>query len=643
MQQIKACDLLPIVFLNEHEEAGKANLLSLLRELLKEDYEKNASFYTQNPEYQHQKDLHQREFQQWSPSSHLLGSITKQGDRSSILHALAVLSFRRGYKNIVIFDGIARDRITTVINHHNEDSYRFVPIPTVIISIRPDPSSPNGLSLFAKRPVMNQYGKFMHYMPVLSNGEVLFNGDAQETQFHPLWRHEYTGEIQREQGTLLHDLDRPPFDQTHDILGWEKCRAAVSSSLRPSLPVELVDIITSCVREGRSGINPLWKRRPSRTHLIILLCYDATEAEVEETQSAIRRILPTLYLNEANLDEDYDLELRLMSDANVPFRFTAEVIPLNKHCCWSRRDLITFWETCNIWDPQFGVDLSNTPTLPLLFLPKPVADIEGACFSTLTHYASRGNLALVADLSLHSICRSMTDIGRVDVSRPGRPQPTPGRGSSFIDINDGVRKPRESFWYPVMEIRHHDPGICDAFFLTDDITQEDKERLRREIEVASLDFFEDALSHSLYAEHENFYASVVRQLSFSFTPWDEIKTNRKVGTIMDVWETVFESFTERYVPPAFLIFLDQQSVLDNTVLLVKPNHYRGTLEHELLNDIQCPRLRGMQGVRLPANYLHCYFMAERERTPWGPLRDLNMEEQVFRRPGWPTERAFLDE
>ncbi|KAJ6155514.1 hypothetical protein N7470_006080 [Penicillium chermesinum] len=336
------------------------------------------------------------------------------------------------------------------------------------------------------------------------------------------------------------------------------------------------------------------------------------------------------------------MELRLMFDEDVPFKFTAEVIPLEQHRCRSRRDFAAFWETCNVWDPQFGVDLSNTPTLPLLLLPRPTEDIEGECFSAITHFGSRGNLAFVAELSLHSICRSMTDLGRVVVSKPGR-RPS-SRYPPFIDLKEGVQKPRETIWYPILQINHCEPGALEVFSLANKLTEEEKHWLRDEIVSTSLSYLEDAYLARSNPEGERFYVIAARNIDFLFKPWDEVNEIRGTGTIMDIWNVVFKSAMTDYPPPEAQIWIDPQSALDSTVIMVKPDYYGGPVEHELLNDIQCPRLRGFSYLRLPAKMIRCCFMTERRPSlDWGPLKDMKLELKAFRRPGWPAEGLLVDD
>ncbi|KAJ5700719.1 hypothetical protein N7536_003732 [Penicillium majusculum] len=126
---------------------------------------------------------------------------------------------------------------------------------------------------------------------------------------------------------------------------------------------------------------------------------------------------------------------------------------------------------------------------------------------------------------------------------------------------------------------------------------------------------------------------------YSTVPWREDAAMID-GKVEDIWELVRVLYVYPKTPgrgTISFVCVDQQFELDQSVILVQADEWDSDLEHDLLQGLPFPRLRGFKYTRASAEL--AYFEKEHGLN----IHAVDYYWSKYRRPGWPAPGILPDD
>lgn len=120
---------------------------------------------------------------------------------------------------------------------------------------------------------------------------------------------------------------------------------------------------------------PVWDRHPGRRHLLIFVLYHTTTEEIHNTQKTIQDALPSIMGKETtDWENDNKYNRPKPWGTEIP-QMTVELVPYDRHCLRTRRELLAFWKQYHPWHTDFEGTSSGAA---LLHLSEPLSDVNSA-------------------------------------------------------------------------------------------------------------------------------------------------------------------------------------------------------------------------------------------------------------------------
>ncbi|OQE12140.1 hypothetical protein PENVUL_c001G03784 [Penicillium vulpinum] len=376
---------------------------------------------------------------------------------------------------------------------------------------------------------------------------------------------------------------------------------------------------------------PIWKRRPGNTHLVIFLLYHTTAQELDETYRTLQESLPAMFPPEkvtrrmSKGEWIYETEPWYTKTPDM----TLELISRDRHRMKTRLDLVDFWDEYRVWDAKLG---ARPEIMPLIFLRKPLSDLDEAQFNVLTFKSSHSyrSPAIMRHMVFGDLCTDIERFGCVNVYR-GAFEHAPRKKSA-----------EEEFWHPEQPFFISPPlwlpiiktnWIRTVVSLTNQLTEAGKLSL----EQILLTFDEPDLSGS---ESEVASRDEETRPEFLFVPWKSDDTGMVEGKVKDIWEVV----RDLYLYPksdnrraVSFVCVDRQFEADQTVILVVVEEYKSEPDHDLLQHLPFPSLRGFRYIRAP---VHLAYIGNSNTV----IDHGNYHEwSIYRRQGWPALGKLPDD
>lgn len=416
-----------------------------------------------------------------------------------------------------------------------------------------------------------------------------------------------------EYGIELHDPDHAVFvPDTAMATGREEFDRETKAALLDTtpLPAELVADIVSCIDHRsqpeylHSGFQP--------ENFLIFLTFPTTEDARESMQSALQREVTRCV-------EKRTLSPKRKKKEKRPV-LKVQLVPWGQKSRAARRDLEYHWK-----------ETHDRAICPMNYLLAPIkssrspfalADTPGQ-FGSIYH--GNDGFVLVARNTLDQMAKArLTDsnsrLGEIAQLQKGLKSGTLP-DSSQVEFLIG---PDDPFYYnpPLWEPVNGEGLISIAvFYLTNKLSREQILALRQELHMG---------------------ATILNiQKACCFVPWEEGSRNALDGTMDDIWR-IFWEMRQRTSCPMPIFFIDQQSGVDYTVLMVDTDHYIGphddTHAAELLRDVEDASTRGLLYGRIRGRDAHDghYHLSTGELNFDEFLESFGLDqEHRYPRPGWP--------
>ncbi|GLA34849.1 hypothetical protein AnigIFM63309_009028 [Aspergillus niger] len=524
----------------------------------------------------------------WQPSPALLCRVAIQGsypDSQANIHAMATLAYRAGWTRFLVADGLTQRQL-----HGNLRMGEDPLLSLVMVIVKPEPATlpPAGdFCVFAKRTTVGGSSE-AEFLEKLRNVQ-----PPKKSAMHNVQRDRYD-----DPGLTLYEPDRPPFttDRASYLSHEERFNVAEALLTKYTpLPPELVgQVLTylSVANEGPLGL-PSWIHH-SAQRLNIFLLFPATPPELHQIQTIFQDAI-----------EDY----RKIERSGVR-SYTITFIPWEYHRARSRREFANLWEAYRL---RAG---DNSAPFNIYFLQQIPATQNAHDLELGIVKYERGDMPNVARISLQNII----------VDRGPWTEMMRRRGISAEHYMYSKKVEPELLYSPNQPFYTNPPRWLSAkkgqytipvFYLTNNLSTSDKDNIEREI-------------RTIGEVEENHWGTKIA----CHVPWD----NEADGTLDDVWKIFWEVFTYRGERDSQfpIFFIDAQSALDNTVLVVHPDHlWFDQSNHRalaMLQNVLYPSVRGLQYGRVPGREAHTV----RANVSTG---NMFFEEftrpQRFPRPDWP--------
>lgn len=326
--------------------------------------------------------------------------------------------------------------------------------------------------------------------------------------------------------------------------------------------------------------------------LYIFLSFPSTLKEREKLQTALQEVMRKQYPkakkeieNQRKENED-DGDNGDNSDSDKIKEPAVRLIHWEHDHIASRSDLMRIREACRPDD--FSNRLSS-----LIFLLEPIKgdNVTVAQFGTLLNAPTgiiilRKTLDQVVKEALDSDVRGYEEIEK-DLKHHGRVDPSK---MEIMQDLDQPFYPNLPPWLPIDETMNGIP----LFYLTNKVTKQEHRALQNEIQT---------LEDSDVDDHP--WEKVC-----CFVPW----ISDEDGTPTHMWDSLWrmcynENRLYRYDPPA--LFVDQQSIVDNTVIVADTLYYHLPCASEealkLLEDVPKPSIKGLVYGRIPGRSAHTVY------------------------------------
>ncbi|GAQ40616.1 hypothetical protein AtubIFM55763_007429 [Aspergillus tubingensis] len=523
----------------------------------------------------------------WQPSSGLLRRVALHGscpDSQANIHAMAILAYRAGWTRFLVADGLTQRQV-----HGNLRLWEDPLLSLVMVVVKPEPVvlAPTGdFCVFAKRTTVDGFSK--DFLEKLSNLQ-----PPKRSLMHNIERDRYD-----DPGLTLYDPDRPPFsaDRATSLSHEERFNITAAfltkhTPLPPELAEQVLDWL-SIANETPMWLPP-WIYHKEK-HLNIFLLFPATQPELHHIQTLFQNVI-----------EDY----RKIERAGVR-SYTITFIPWEYHRTRSRRDLANLWEAYRL---RTG---DNSAPFNIYFLQQmPVAQNVNDLELGIVKY-ERGDLPNVARITLKNV---ILDRGPwIEMMRRRGQAAEQYMYSHKVDPEllrpfDQPFYPNPPRWLPAKKGQYTIP----VFYLTKGLSRTEKYEIEKEI-------------RTLGQVEESHWGSKVA----CYVPWD----GEADGTFDDVWKIFWEVFTyhgerDSHFP---IFFIDAQSAMDDTVLVVHPDHLwfdqSNSRALAMLQNVMYPSVRGLQYGRVRGREAHTMHSNV-------SVGNMFFEEytrpQRFPRPDWP--------
>lgn len=530
--------------------------------------------------------------QTWSPSKSLLGLIAFQGphrDNQANLHALGTLGYRLGVSRFIVADEATKRELR---------DYNISPktqkLSVVLISAQEHARKPKNVCVATRRASCS--GKHIGLM---------FRDFKWAEGVHPATdRFDLSlaskGSIWNLFGLLLHDPERELFSsEERTVPLWEERAVAMQEALS-KLPQEIIFNISKLVEYSPSEAQmikmPLWRKRPTRYHLVILLFFDASTKQFDDTLS--------------KMDEYF----RKHPKNQITESTTFELIPFGRHKIKSRRNLMDFFETYLSWNANISVCGMKFP--PLHFLLHPPR--ETTCIQLVELLSFGPPPAVATPTTLDSVIhRNLNGISHVNSEVHG--------GVYRNENSEIICDPSQPFhdkpsWAPGPIAQRE---WMPVFYLTASLTEDQDRGIR------------DAIKSKCSQDPDY---NVGRKLC-GFVTWKTGEAGKLDGTTEDIWEIT--KMVYLYALPRGLAYnficVDRSSADDESVLLVMPDCSMQGVNYGGVDHIPLPCLRGFTYARIPAQKAH----VTRNSLEWDQATaGVDGQCSHYVRPDWPGEGTF---
>lgn len=620
----------PLVLLTDLCASSQAKLSGLVKSTLEDNLESNSDqYFGTSAQAENATPKVNVNVRVWSPPRRLLESIAQGGprrDSQSNLYALAILAYRSGRLRIIVADETTKRQLSGRFLT-DRDLYSIREggrISVILLSTQKNPDS-GECSVFARRAVCSPQETMFN----LDDIDYMYSdNDPQARPFKsvhkswgPLWTH---GQGWR--GIILHDPDEEPFKSgTADILGREYYAKAVTTALGRYLPTELAIQVSNT--NSLPIKMPVWNRRPSRTHLVIFLMYPTSTQDLENTYQKLVEVVPTrfLYTRDRVSTTKSDKGLVLETEEwYTEAHMTLELVPWDRHRMKTRRDLVNFWNEYRTWDAQLGENRNGI--MPLLYLRRPLSALDEAQFGVLTCKPLKTNPLFTLKMTFVDICIDMEKFGCV---RHFITSDVHARDEGNKEI---LCQPDEPFfvdpplWLPIIT----ESWVRTVVFLTNQLSNDAKQTLEQLI-MPPIDVDSDG------SDYDSRDGQIFPE--YSTVPWREGAAMID-GNVKDIWELVRALYVYPKTPrrgTISFVCVDRQFELDQSVILVQADEWDSDLEHDLLQGLPFPRLRGFKYTRASAEL--AYFEKEHGLN----IHAVNYHWSKYRRPGWPAPGILPDD
>ncbi|KAJ5904996.1 uncharacterized protein N7473_001912 [Penicillium subrubescens] len=421
-------------------------------------------------------------------------------------------------------------------------------------------------------------------------------------------------------GLELHDPDHTVFiPDTAITTGREAFEQETKAALLEStpLPAELVASIVSRLDHrskpdsGSMGVQS--------ENLVIFLTFPTTEDELDSTQSSLQREVQRC------------LERRTTSPAKRKREesqpdIRVQLIPWEQKSQATRRDLEYHWK-----------ERHDRSLCPLNYLLVPITPsrqalaLGDAQFGSIYH--GNDGFVLMARNTLDQMVKTKVNHLNGRLSEVAQPQEDLKKGnlpdSSQVEFLIG---PDEPFYYnpPLWEPVNGEGLISIAvFYLTNKLSIDQIRALKTELLMDN--------------------TQLDGQKACCFVPWEDGHTTTLDGTIDDIWRIFWEMrrCTSCQMP---IFFIDEQSGIDQTILMVDTDHYiwqhddeRAT---ELLKDVEDASTKGLLYGRIKGRDAHDghvnLSMGNLNFDEFLESCGLDQEHR-YPRPGWPGHGILENE
>lgn len=413
-------------------------------------------------------------------------------------------------------------------------------------------------------------------------------------------------------GLELHDPDHAVFiPDTATATGREEFERETKAALLDAtpLPAELVASIVSCM-DHRSQSDSVSTGIQSE-NLVIFLTFPTTEDERRSMQSGLQREVQRCLERRTQSPAKRKREEK-HPDINI------QLIPWEQKSCATRRDLEYHWK-----------EMHDRAICPLNYLLAPVnlsrqsLALADAQFGSIYH--SNDGFVLVARNTLDQMARAKLNHSNGRLGNIAQLQEDLKKGtlpdSSKVEFLIG---PDDPFYYnpPLWEPVNGEGLISIAvFYLTNKLSNDQILALKKELHTG------DTVLDSRKA--------------CCFVPWEDGSQNAPDGTVEDIWR-IFWEMRRCTSCPMPIFFIDEQSGLDQTVLMVDTDHYIWLHDDEqateLLKDVEDASTKGLLYGRIKGRDAHDGYV----NLSTGNLNfDEFLEscgldqEHRYPRPGWP--------
>ncbi|KAJ5292281.1 uncharacterized protein N7443_008234 [Penicillium atrosanguineum] len=505
--------------------------------------------------------------------------------KGNIFHA-AALAHREGLSSIFVADSLTKRQLKEDLRP-GEDPLLSV----VMVRIRRQGADQNDrpFRVIAKRHTVEGVANILYLLNALEISPSFLNRNGNN----------------KDHGIELHDPDRAVFEPNRaSSTGRENHETSITAALLQSfpLPTELCRAITSMIN-NRAHFQPKKTAgllRGSHHGTVIMLSFPATPGEIEELRVSV----------------ELSLRDRGYHHSGPVGSMKIQLVPWTNDYQATRRDLEMHWnqthhpKLCPIWY--------------LLAPPQRIAggyDLERAQWAAIYHGSNDG--IFIARKTFQS--RLMESISPQSFRRSAATQfqdrladqlsIDPDRVEIFCSPDSPLYL-NPPMWEPV-----DSAGITSIalFYLTNQLPEEQQQTLKTEL-------------HTLN-DMEDDYEDEDYNKACCFVPWAEEGENVSGGTVDDMWEVFWGMYQlTTFEMPIF--FIDDQSGIDQTVLVVYPDHCYNSDEdaQSLMEDVNKPKVNGMLYGRIKGRDAH---------MAWMDLRDVSMDfDECVRLSGQDEEHQY---
>lgn len=540
----------------------------------------------------------------WCPSQGVLRSVAAQGSRRDSLaniHAVSILAYRAGWSGLVVADRLTARQLRGEAHLGERDFVTVVMVAVRAARIGEPARSQDRVRVVARRSGCAE----------LKDGVLLQTISTLELPARLLGYNENTSFIFDELGLELQDPGRPVFTPDQPgLLAHEEVRMAAQQvlSMQGHLPPELHSPILRAAEEDIGQPIPELPRptSPRGKRRDLFLCFPATDSTLDDTDIMVQYLMAVA-------------ERQLTGDEYL----IAKHLRLRP---WPYPRPMSRWDLMRVWA---GV---NEQYLYGLAQPISATDPKSAQFVLMWNDIDSDRHALIQE-PLDTMMRPRTP-------KTNRVRAQLDSGETLDCPHEILHNPGRPFYVDVPEWISVNPDLHWArfFYLTSQSPPEQDQALRREILITSED-------RANTGDHAKKHAV--------FVPWQKDTPDGSLDSVWnifwEIWQYEMAHSTHYTVAGrqcGITCFIDQQSLIDHTVLIVDGD-YTASGETALYNRLGLNKptsLRGFNYARVKARESHWAFEQMRSHSLFLDEMNLTSDTQSHIRPDWPGElvRQFMD-